>query len=156
MASPTLNDIRVARPCSADWEAMRGTDRVRHCADCELNVYNLSALGAEAALNLVQEKEGRRCVRFYRRADGTILTKDCPGEVNIPRERLNAVLYTLAFVGLWAAMAPANDVVWTLANRAVRSATHTIGKIVGPDDEGAWVSGLPDEVPMPLPIIEPE
>jgi hypothetical protein len=27
---------------------------------------------------LVQSVEGRMCVRFYRRADGTLLTDDCP------------------------------------------------------------------------------
>jgi hypothetical protein len=34
-------------------------------------------LGAEAE-RLVVEKEGRLCVRFHRRADGTVLTRDCP------------------------------------------------------------------------------
>jgi len=30
------------------------------------------------AENLLMNSEGRLCVRFYRRADGSILTKDCP------------------------------------------------------------------------------
>lgn len=158
MASPKLNSIRVARPCPSEWEAMRGSDRVRHCADCDLNVYNLSALSAEDAQVLIEETEGRLCVRFYRRADGTILTQNCPGEVDIPRERLNTVLLTLAFVALWATMVPVNDVVWNLADRAVRSAAHTISNAVGPDEDGAWVSGMmvetPDEVVItPRPVI---
>lgn len=41
-------------------------------------MYNLSELSRNEAENLIREKEGRLCVRFFRRADGTILTKDCP------------------------------------------------------------------------------
>ena len=33
---------------------------------------------AEDAADLIREKEGKLCVRFYRRADGTMLTADCP------------------------------------------------------------------------------
>lgn len=57
---------------------MEGDDRVRFCPECELNVYNLSAMTEEQALALVQEREGRLCVRFYQREDGTVLTSDCP------------------------------------------------------------------------------
>ena len=32
----------------------------------------------EEALKLVEEREGRLCVRFYQRRDGTVLTTDCP------------------------------------------------------------------------------
>ena len=42
------------------------------------NVYNLSDMTEEEALKLVEEREGRLCVRFYQREDGTVLTSDCP------------------------------------------------------------------------------
>jgi hypothetical protein len=32
----------------------------------------------EEALKLVEEREGRLCVRFYQREDGTVITRDCP------------------------------------------------------------------------------
>ncbi len=73
-----LHDIRVAAPCTASWEKMEGNDRVRFCESCALNVYNLSALTAQEAENLVVRKEGRLCVRFYQREDGTMMTQDCP------------------------------------------------------------------------------
>ena len=44
----------------------------------QLNVYNLSAMSKTEAEKLFLNSEGRLCVRFYRRADGTVLTKDCP------------------------------------------------------------------------------
>jgi hypothetical protein len=73
-----LNNIKIASPCSADWNAMMGDERKRYCGDCKLNVYNLSGMTRAEAENLLLNSEGRLCVRFYRRADGTVLTKDCP------------------------------------------------------------------------------
>src|SRR6185503_6331901 len=60
-----LNNVRIASPCSADWEKMVGDERVRHCNQCNLNVYNLSALSSLEAHDLVAKREGRLCVRFY-------------------------------------------------------------------------------------------
>ncbi|HWW74152.1 MAG TPA: hypothetical protein VNZ44_02080, partial [Pyrinomonadaceae bacterium] len=45
---------------------------------CELHVYNLSGMTRREAEALVANTEGRLCVRFYRRDDGTILTRNCP------------------------------------------------------------------------------
>ena len=73
-----LENIRVASPCKADWNVMLGNERRKFCGECKLNVYNLSGMTEREAENLLIESEGRLCVRFYRRADGSILTKDCP------------------------------------------------------------------------------
>src|SRR3954451_5691753 len=73
-----LNNIRIASPCSADWDQMYGDDRKRFCGQCKLNVYNLSGMTTDEAEALIMNTEGRLCVRFYRRADGTVLTSDCP------------------------------------------------------------------------------
>jgi hypothetical protein len=66
---------------------MEGDDRVRFCSQCNLNVYNLSAMGLDEAEALVAGAEGRLCVRFYRRTDGTIITQDCPVGVQAVRQR---------------------------------------------------------------------
>ena len=73
-----LDHVRVAAPCTADWGRMLGTERARFCPQCNLNVYNLSGMSKGEAEALLAGKEGRLCVRFYRRADGTILTENCP------------------------------------------------------------------------------
>ena len=73
-----LNNVRVAAPCKADWEQMIGNERARFCGQCNLNVYNLSSMTRSEAEHLIANNEGRLCVRFYRRADGSILTKNCP------------------------------------------------------------------------------
>src|SRR4051812_48846412 len=77
MARLPLDDIRLATPCHQDWTEMVGDERVRYCARCELNVFNITAMTRTAAQVLINDAEGRVCVRFYRRRDGTILTRDC-------------------------------------------------------------------------------
>ncbi len=73
-----LSSIKIASPCSQDWNEMIGTERKRFCGECKLNVYNLSGMTRNEAENLLLNSEGRLCVRFFKRADGTVLTKDCP------------------------------------------------------------------------------
>src|SRR5262245_22234393 len=90
--------LRVASPCSADWNAMQGDARVRFCGQCEKNVYNLSAMTHAQAEDLIREKEGGLCVRFYQRADGTVLTADCP--VGKRRRRRRSMLLTAGAAGL--------------------------------------------------------
>jgi len=70
--------IRIAAPCSARWDLMQGDERVRYCTECKLKVYNFSEMTSSEVEQLIAETEGRLCARFYRRADGTMLTRDCP------------------------------------------------------------------------------
>jgi hypothetical protein len=84
---PILDNIRVASPCSAEWAKMSGDERVRHCGDCQKSVYNLSEMTREEAETLIIAKEGRLCVRYFQRYDGTILLKDCAVGVSKRRKR---------------------------------------------------------------------
>src|SRR5204863_422929 len=71
-------ELRIASPCSADWNLMKGDDRVRHCPECQLNVYNFSAMTKSEVDDLVRNRQGRLCARIYQRRDGKVLTQDCP------------------------------------------------------------------------------
>jgi hypothetical protein len=93
-----LDNIKIASPCSADWDQMFGNDRMRFCAECKLNVYNLSGMTRDAAENLIMNAEGRLCVRFYRRIDGTIITENCP--VGWARVKQRAKVYVTAAFSL--------------------------------------------------------
>ena len=86
-----LDYVRVAAPCSADWDAMIGDERARFCGQCRLNVYNLSGMTKREAEALIAGAEGRLCVRFYRRADGTVLTENCPVGLRALKRRLSRV-----------------------------------------------------------------
>jgi uncharacterized protein len=65
----------IAAPCDADWDSMIGNDRVRFCKHCNLHVTNLSEITRPEAMRLVAQSEGRLCLRFERRSDGSVITK---------------------------------------------------------------------------------
>lgn len=73
----SLELIEINTPCSASWDQMRGSDRVRFCDQCKLHVYDISAMSRREATELISQREGRLCVQMYRRADGTVITDDC-------------------------------------------------------------------------------
>jgi hypothetical protein len=89
MYRPQLENIKVAAPCTAEWRWMYGNDRVRFCNQCKLYVYNLSAVTREQAEDLILSAEGKLCVRFYQRKDGTIITQNCPQGLRTLKEKLN-------------------------------------------------------------------
>lgn len=83
-----VDNIWVASPCQARWHDMTGDERARFCGQCQKNVYNLSAMTRGQIEALIREKEGKFCGRFYRRADGRLLTADCPSRMRRIRARL--------------------------------------------------------------------
>jgi hypothetical protein len=91
-----LKNLKIASPCPADWDAMSGDERKRFCGDCKLNVYNLSDMTKYDAENLLRNAEGRLCVRYFQRPDGTILTQDCPVGWAKAKQRMT-VFATAAF-----------------------------------------------------------
>lgn len=92
-----LDAISVASPCPAEWGDMVGSDKVRFCASCQKNVFNLSGMRRDQAIDLLRATEGRVCVRFFRRADGTVLTEDCPvGVALLVRKAKRATLAAAA------------------------------------------------------------
>ena len=104
-----LDNITVAAPCHAKWSEMSGEDRARFCKLCTKHVYNLSAMSRSEAEALIVEKEGKLCVRFAKRADGTIISDNCPVGLRSARDRLRwvgaGVAATLAFACSCAAAA---------------------------------------------------
>lgn len=109
-----LENISVSAPCKADWNKMLGNDQVRFCQECKLNVYNLSGMSREQAEDVVRAKEGNLCVRFYRRADGTVLTQNCPVGIKaikqkVARTATAIISATIAFftgLGAWYNLQP--------------------------------------------------
>ena len=70
---------------------MTGDERVRHCHACQLNIYNTAEMTASEVQSLIENREGRLCIRMYRRADGTVLTKDCPVGLRAVKRRISRV-----------------------------------------------------------------
>ena len=55
---------------------------------CRKNVYDISQMTRAEAVKLIAETEGGVCVRLFRRADGTVLTSDCPKGLAKARKQL--------------------------------------------------------------------
>jgi hypothetical protein len=77
---PLLHDIAATglpRVCDATWDDMVGSDRVRACARCERQVFNLSSMTseeAEATLRSGLEEGARRpCIVYEVDAKGRLL-----------------------------------------------------------------------------------
>ncbi|MFI5201068.1 MAG: hypothetical protein ACHQNE_01610 [Candidatus Kapaibacterium sp.] len=107
MAYFTVDELRIAAPCSADWASMEGNNYARHCGECKRNVYDLSMLTRAEGNELIREKEGHLCVKYYQRRDGTILTADCPVGLRALRRqylRTRAKLVAAA-LAVWAVIA---------------------------------------------------
>ncbi len=93
-----LDSIKIASPCKANWDEMVGNNRERFCGECQLNVYNLSGMTKRDAESLLMNSEGRLCARFFRRKDGTIITKDCPVGWQAAKQRLSKMWTAIASV----------------------------------------------------------
>lgn len=106
---PMLDRVTVSTPCTEPWAKMQGDDQRRHCKRCDKQVYNLSAMTAEAAEALLGAP-GDLCVRFFRRPDGTVLTGDCP--VGARRRRRRRFVVTAVAIA-----AGAVGVAWMLQDR---------------------------------------
>jgi hypothetical protein len=94
-----LDRVQVAAPCQADWNQMIGSERVRFCAQCNLNVFNLSDMSRLEAESLIARTEGRLCVRFYRRSDGSIMTQDCPVGLRAIQRRVSYLAKAILAAG---------------------------------------------------------
>ena len=86
-----LRNLRVASPCHVEWDQMSGDERIRFCSACSLHVYNLSEMTSNEISELIVKTEGRLCGRLYRRADGTLITRDCPVGLRAIRQKVSRV-----------------------------------------------------------------
>lgn len=126
---PLLDRIRVASPCTASWDDMVGDDRVRFCGSCAKNVYDLSAMMREEAESFIRQAEGAACVRLARRADGRVVSNDCPVGAKKKRVRLaiaGAVGATLLGCAALAGAAKARE---ALAPEGATQHEHVMGKM---------------------------
>lgn len=143
-----LNRISIAAPCTASWEQMVGDDRERFCNQCSLNVYDISSMSTlEAEEFLSLRKEGRVCIQFYKRIDGTILTDNCPKGLKKLRDKSSKLLKAAgAFITL---LATSNLFAW--AQQQGDDQTHPIrtrGKVL--------VRPEPEKKPENKPVSKPE
>ena len=99
-----LDQIRVASPCPTRWEEMTGDDRIRYCTLCSKHVYRFEGMSRSEIVRLLKETEHEICAQLARRADGSLITNDCPvGVEKAKRRRRLAVLLALLPIALFGA-----------------------------------------------------
>jgi hypothetical protein len=144
-----LNNLKIASPCPTSWDGMYGNDQVRFCGECKLNVYNLSGMTKEAAENLLRSTEGRLCVRYFRRADGTVLTQDCPIGWRAVKKRVT----NLAAAACTLVLGFLSTIMLVVPNK---NEEHLVGKLVPlvtPTPTRGYLMGDVAYTPSPTPIM---
>lgn len=155
-----LDQVSIASPCHASWSDMSGDERARFCRHCKLNVYNLSDMTRDEAEAFVRQSEGRTCVRFYRRHDGTILTRDCPVGLRLVRHRFARAV--AAFAGILAALVGSTlfgGKLSRLAPSGFRTPSAAFARWVTPQPDCELILGkmmyLRPPMPNPVPATPP-
>ncbi|MBA3241376.1 MAG: hypothetical protein H0T60_09160 [Acidobacteria bacterium] len=145
--SNPLDGVRVAKPCTADWASMAGDERARFCNLCDLHVYNLSGMSRRDAEALITNTEGRLCVRFYRREDGTILTRDCPVGLRALKRRVSRIANAVmsAALGFFGGLG---------LNYALSPTEYIMGGIAMPPDSGSTLGTMISTRPEPVSVVE--
>ncbi|MEZ4364894.1 MAG: hypothetical protein R2939_01240 [Kofleriaceae bacterium] len=156
---PVLDNIRVAAPCDVAWESMAPVGdgvRVRHCGSCDKHVYHLSEMTRPEAERLIQATGEELCVRYYQRADGTILTADCAVGVGRQRRRRRRAAAIGASALACAATAAVNLVGPSPAIRAA-SLERPVAMAPGVSTHMGGLKVSDDLAPMPAPspAVEP-
>ncbi|CAN5225712.1 hypothetical protein BH11CYA1_BH11CYA1_29460 [soil metagenome] len=100
LSEDKLFAIKLQYECPYKWSKMKGDDKTRFCNSCQKNVYNISKLSRQKAVELITEKEGNVCVRFYQRRDGTVVTQECSSIRGLHQIRLKYGWLAMANAGL--------------------------------------------------------
>jgi hypothetical protein len=102
---PTVASARIASPCPEIWETMIGEGAVRACSRCDQEVFDLGAMTLAQADALIRSRTGERtCARLRRRADGTMMFRDCEvGASGVRARRIGVALGALAIAAAAAA-----------------------------------------------------
>jgi hypothetical protein len=156
-----LSKVKIASPCHARWEDMKGDDRSRFCSRCSKHVYNFSTMSADEVAELVRAKEGNLCGRFYRRKDGTMLTANCPVGARSYSRRLQLLVGTAVGM-IFTSLGLAEWSRWEIGSRPpnpfVLKCDNALWKVKGwmglnpkPTNPGPMVMGRICIVPSPGP-----
>jgi hypothetical protein len=123
-----LDRLEIASPCKMRWDDLMRTsdDRVRACGGCKKHVFDVSGMTAAEVDRLILATESRACVRYFARADGTILLADC----TVGSRRRAAVRYSVAGAVTAAAVGLMG---YTLGQPVAQPAVRV--DIVLPDDD---------------------
>lgn len=105
LSLPVLANLHIAEPCPLAEDAWQPGQRTRHCAECDLDVHNFSALTSHDAAALVthsRETGTRLCASYEHDAAGKLITLDSPAarQPFTHSNRARILMRVLAALGL--------------------------------------------------------
>jgi len=87
-----LEQLKIASPCSTDWDRMSGDEKKRFCSECDKFVYDFSQMTRRQVEAIVSIHRGRLCARITRRPDGSLLTLETPQANPVVARRASPVV----------------------------------------------------------------
>lgn len=85
-----LDSINVETPCHESWDEMTGNDKIRFCSHCAKDVHNLSAMTRTRAEKIIEDSNGKICVRYAKNPQGETITTAPPKFTQIKRRAVIA------------------------------------------------------------------
>ena len=128
-ARDSAPQLRIASPCSVDWNSMIGNDRVRFCEHCQLTVHSIDHTSQKQIKRLIERSNGRLCVNYRQPA---------------PQRVAPPILYK---IGRRTSIIAATAFSASLSiSSAVVASTNL--KQTGPRGQTAFAASVPAPVPM--------
>ncbi|MBU6452412.1 MAG: hypothetical protein KGS72_11575 [Cyanobacteria bacterium REEB67] len=154
--------LAIAAPCASEWEKMSGNESKRFCGGCAKYVYNLSAMSKSEAEDFLSAVREVPCLKFYRRADGTIMFENCPKGLRRLRDAAKvawkAASLALAFLCSWGGVAakgedegreepPSNlNIDWTLSESGPSDSTEPFPRLREMAEEKLYLRSAPGQL----------
>ncbi len=102
-----LDQLNVAKPCSASWEQMTGNAQKRFCSECSKHVFDFSQMTRQQIEAVTAANQGNLCARIARREDGSMVMLEPPLPA-YSRRRLNLPVLSAAVVAALSFGVPAS------------------------------------------------
>ncbi|HJW33749.1 MAG TPA: hypothetical protein VJ505_10330 [Holophagaceae bacterium] len=151
-AQTFLANLQIASPCDASWADMTGDDRQRLCAQCDKHVYNVAQLTSTEVLALFEAQGPLPCLRLWRRADGTVLTADCPVGARKVRGRRHARYAAALILGILASAPALLGAQVPMGGAPRPMPPELMGKVACPPPKATPTKGRkPRRKPTPVP-----
>jgi hypothetical protein len=83
--------FEIKNPCTADWNAMTGNEKIRFCEHCHLTVNNLSELKPKEVRRLVARSKGQLCVRYSSQSEQLARLRTVPHKLHQIQHRIARV-----------------------------------------------------------------
>lgn len=71
----TLENFEVPKPCSMNWDEMKGNEEIRHCDNCQHQIYNLSEMPKRRALKVLNQPNEKVCVSYLQDENNQVITQ---------------------------------------------------------------------------------